>query len=65
MTVVAGGGFRQLSVVTDGFAEQVNMGGGVTNLLRMARNECRGLVTFVAAAHDGAVWRWRRSPPAW
>ena len=55
MTVEARGGFRQLSVVTDGFAEQVNMGGGVTNLLRMARNECRGLVAFVAAAHDGEL----------
>ncbi|MGO9457954.1 MAG: hypothetical protein ACLP62_13060 [Acidimicrobiales bacterium] len=55
MTVVAGGGFRQLSVVKDGFAEQVNMGGGVTNLLRMARNECRGLVTYIAAAHDGGL----------
>ena len=55
MTVVAGGGFRQLSVVTDGFAEQVNMGGGVTNLLRMARDECRGLVTYIAAAHDGGL----------
>ncbi len=31
------------------------MGGGVTNLLRMARNECRGLVTYIAAAHDGGL----------
>ena len=55
MTVVARGGFRQLSVVTDRDAEQVDMGGGITNLLRMARNECRGLVAFVAAAKDGGL----------
>jgi hypothetical protein len=55
VTVVAGEGFRQLSVVRDGYAVQVNMGGGITNLLRMARNECRGLVAFVAASNGNGL----------
>ena len=55
MTVVAGEGFRQLSVVRDGYAVQVNMGGGITNLLRMARSECRGLVAFVAASNGNGL----------
>lgn len=50
-----GEGFRHMSVVTDHFAVQVSLGGGITNLLRMARNECQGLVAFVAAVHDGGI----------
>jgi hypothetical protein len=52
---MAGEGFRQLSVVRDGYAVQVDMGGGITNLLRMARNECRGLVAFVASANGSGM----------
>lgn len=53
--MAAGEGFRHMSVVTDHFAVQVSLGGGITNLLRMARNECRGLVAFVAAVHDSGI----------
>lgn len=44
-----------MSVLQDRFEIQVNLSGSGTNLLRMARNECAGMIAVVAAGGDGGT----------
>jgi len=45
-----------MSIVADSIRMQDSLSGGTTNLLRMARNECRGALAFVALALDDSLF---------
>jgi GGDEF domain-containing protein len=45
-----------MSIVAEPVIMQDSLSGGTTNLLRMARNECRGAIAFVALALDDDVF---------
>lgn len=45
-----------MSIVAEPIRMQDSLSGGTTNLLRMARNECRGALAFVALALDDSLF---------